>query len=440
VHNKLNSIVLSVLSFLIVNSAKGDDAPAFLDSGASDPLVLGWMVGSPPPADKVIRFEDGSFRRFPQSRWSFSHWREFVPTVNVSRGSGAISVLPREERKELDAVAFVPLGGTRPMTWAESLAANYTDGIVVLHRGRIVYERYFGALTPERPHIAFSTTKSLFGTIAAMLITEGKLDSSATVGHYIPELVATGFGDATVAEILDMTTALKYSEDYNDPNADVTKWRLAYGGMPRPSGYSGPQSEYEYLATIPKDGEHGVAFTYRSINTTVIGWLIARVTGMPAQRVLEERIWARLGAEGDAYMQVDSIGTPAAASGFNARLRDLARFGEMIRRGGHYNGQQIVPTEVISEIRRGGSREAFAKARYATLPGWSYHDQWWLSHNEHGAFTARGLHGQVIYIDPTAEMVIARFASHPKPGNVNLDPTSLPAYEAIAKHLMAHDK
>jgi CubicO group peptidase (beta-lactamase class C family) len=138
-----------------------------------------------------------------------------------------------------------------------------------------------------------------------------------------------------------MTTALKYSEDYNDPNADVTKWRLANGGMPRPNGYSGPRSEYEYLVTIPKDGEHGAMFNYRSINTTVIGWLIARVTGMSAQRVLEERIWARLGAEGDAYVQVDSIGTPGAASGFNARLRDLARFGEMIRRGGHYNGQQM---------------------------------------------------------------------------------------------------
>jgi CubicO group peptidase (beta-lactamase class C family) len=438
--SKLSAIILSIGSLLIAGSAYGEDAP-FLDFGASDPIVLGWMVGSPPPADKVIRFEDGSFRRFPQSRWSFSHWRELVPTVNVSRGSGRISALPNEERKDdLDAVTFVPLGGSQSMTWAESLSANYTDGIVVLHKGRIVYERYFGALTPERPHIAFSATKSLFGTIAGMLIAEGKLDPRATVGHYIPELRSTGFSDATVAEVLDMTTALKYSEDYDDPNADVAKWRLAYGGMPRPNGYSGPRSEYEYLATIPKDGEHGVMFHYRSINTTVVGWLISRVTGMPVQRVLEALIWAPLGAEGDAYMQVDSTGTPVAAGGFNARLRDMARFGEMIRLGGRYNGQQIVPAEVVAEIRRGGSRDAFAAAGYKTLPGWSYHNHWWVSHNDHGAFMARGLHGQAIYIDPKAEMVIARFASHPKSGNVNIDPTSLPAYEAIASHLMARNK
>jgi CubicO group peptidase (beta-lactamase class C family) len=440
VNGKLVTIILCVVTFLSVNAARGDDAPVFPDFGASDPSVLGWMVGSPPPADKLIRFEDGSFRHFPQSRWSFSHWRELVPTVSVSRGSGAVSVLRREEHKELDAITFVPLGSTQSMTWSESLAANYTDGIVVLHRGRIVYERYFGALTPERPHIAFSATKSFFGTIAGTLIAEGKLDPRSSVGHYIPELASTGFGDATVAQVLDMTTALKYSENYNDPNADVGNWRIAYGGMPRPNGYAGPRSEYEYLATISKDGAHGTEFHYRSINTTVIGWLIARVTGKPAQQVLEERIWTRLGAEGDAYMQVDSVGTPAAASGFNARLRDMARFGEMIRRGGYYNGQQIVPTEVISEIRRGGSRETFAKAGYTTLPGWSYHNQWWLSHDKHGAFMARGLHGQAIYIDPEAEVVVARFASHPKSSNVDIDPTSLPAYEAIAKHLMAHDK
>ena len=78
----------------------------------------------------------------------------------------------------------------------------------------------------------------------------------------------------------------------------------------------------------------------------------------------------------------------------------------------------------------------FAPAGYKTLSGWSYRTMWWISHNEHGAFTARGIHGQAIYVDPAAEMVIVRFASSPHAGNVNLDPTSLPAYDAVARHLM----
>jgi CubicO group peptidase (beta-lactamase class C family) len=134
---------------------------------------------------------------------------------------------------------------------------------------------------------------------------------------------------------------------------------------------------------------------------------------------------------------VDPTGAEFAGAGLNLTLRDLARFGEMIRLDGRYNGQQIVPKAVVDDIRRGGDRARFAPAGYTTLPGWSYRNMWWISHNEHGAFTARGIHGQAIYIDPAAEMVIVRFASSPLAGNVNLDPTSLPAYEAVARHLMA---
>jgi CubicO group peptidase (beta-lactamase class C family) len=91
-----------------------------------------------------------------------------------------------------------------------------------------------------------------------------------------------------------------------------------------------------------------------------------------------------------------------------AGLRDMARFGEMMRLDGRFNGQQMVPKAVVDDIRRGADKAQFAKAGYALLPGWSYRNMWWVSHNEHGAFSARGVHGQAIYIDPKAEMVIAR--------------------------------
>jgi hypothetical protein len=419
-------------------AAPPSSAPAFADAAATDPRRLGWMVGSPPPDHRLIRYQDGSFLRFPMWRWSFSHWRELVPTVNVARGRGAESALPRAEREDLDAVRFMPLGASVPMSWAESLAANYTDGIVVLCRGRIVYERYLGALTPDRPHIAFSVTKSFFGIIAAMLVAEGRLDDGAAVARYLPELSGSGFADATVAQVLDMTTALHHSEQYDNPASDFTDYARATGLVPRPAGYAGAPTTYAYLATVARSGEHGAAFAYRSINTDVVGWLVARVTGAPLHETLRERLWSPLGMEGDAYLQVDSIGTPLVAVALNARLRDLARFGEMLRLDGRFNDRQVVPAAVVADLRRGGSREAFAHAGYQTLPGWSYHRQWWLAHNDHGAFMARGIHGQAIYVDPQAEMVIARFASHPLASNVHLDPTSLPAYHALARHLLAH--
>lgn len=182
-------------------------------------------------------------------------------------------------------------------------------------------------------------------------------------------------------------------------------------------------------------GRHGEAFGYKTVNTDVLGWVIARVTGRNVAELLSERIWSRLGAEQDAYMTVDSIGTPFAGGGLNTGLRDLARFGEMLRNDGRFNGQQIVPKAVVDDIRRGGDKKSFAQAGYTLLPGWSYRNMWWITHNEDGAYTARGVHGQRVYIDPKAEMVIMRYASHPVAGNAANDPTTIPAFEALARYL-----
>ena len=408
----------------------------FPSAEETDPVKMGWMVGSPPPADRVIRFADGSGYRFPQTRWSFSNFRQLVPTTQVSRGTGAPVPLPRALRTDLDAVSFMPLGKTEPMTWGEAFNANYTDGIVVLHKGRIVYERYAGALRPEGQHIAMSVTKSFFGTLGAVLVAEGKLDENAPVARYVPELKDSAFGDATIRQVLDMRTGLKYSENYLDPNAEIWQHTRAGGVLPRPPGYQGPQTFYEFLQTVKKEGEHGGQFAYKTVNSDALGWVIRRATGQSIGQLLSERIWSRLGMEQDAYFTVDSVGNEFAGGGLNAGLRDMARFGEMMRNHGKFNGQQIIPAAVVQDIAKGGDKTAFPQASFPTLPGWSYRNMWWVSNNEHGAYSARGIHGQAIYIDPKAEMVIARFASHPMPNNPFNDPTSLPAYMALAKHLM----
>ncbi len=406
----------------------------------TDPVKLGWMVGSPPPPDKVIRWADGSFYTFPKFRWSFSHGRELMATSNVSRGVATPSPLPRAERTDLDGVTFTPLGKTEPMTWAQSLSANYTDGIVVLHQGKIVYERYFGALTASGQHAGQSVTKSFFGTLGAVLVEEGKLDANAKVSSYIPELKDSGFGNATVRQVLDMTTGLKYSENYADPKAEVWDHVRAGNVLPRPPGYQGPKSFYDFLKTVQPEGEHGQAFAYKTVNSDVLGWLIRRVTQRTVGENLSERIWSKLGMEQDAYIAIDTEGTEFAGGGLNTGLRDLARFGEMMRQDGRFNGQQIIPKAVVDDIRRGGDKNNFTKAGYATLPGASYRNMWWVLHNPNGAFAARGVHGQTIYIDPKAEMVIARYASFPMAANAFNDPTSLPAFQALADKLMSNPR
>jgi CubicO group peptidase (beta-lactamase class C family) len=117
----------------------------------------------------------------------------------------------------------------------------------------------------------------------------------------------------------------------------------------------------------------------------------------------------------------------------------MARLGQLMLDEGRVGTEQIVPKAAIDNIRSGGDRMVFAKAGYDLLPGWSYRNMWWISHNSHGAYAARGVHGQTIWIDPAADMVIVRFASNPVAANAASDSTSLPAYQAVAEYLMENE-
>ncbi len=403
----------------------------------SSPENTKYMQGFPPPPDRRINARDGSFFQFPALRYSVVHMREFMPTVNVPRGN---EHRPTEFiysiDNNIDNIKFTPTGGIEPITWKESLALNYVDGILILHKGRIIYEKYFGELTPERVHAVMSVTKSFTGLLASILVAEGRLDTTKTVAEYIPQLANSGFGDATVREIMDMTTAIKYSEEYNNPQAEI--WKFSAAGNPmieHPKGT--PQGYYDYLPTIIKDGEHGNVFGYKTVNAEVLGWIISSVTNKSVAQLLTERIWSKMGMEQDAYYQIDALGIPFAGGGLDAGLRDLARFGEMMRCGGLWQGEQIIPRKAVEDILNGGSCEAFAKSEYGkSLKGWSYRNMWWITENSHGAYMARGVHGQAIYIDPAAEMVIVRLASTYHSSNLETDPLSLPAYEAIAHYLL----
>ncbi len=410
--------------------------PSYLNAEESSPKNHAWMKGFPPHPDSVLSAIDGSFFEFPALRYSVCHMREFFPTVNVPCAQRQRSQFTVQLDPKIDELTFKPWEAPDSMTWKESLEKNYTDGIIILHQGRIVYEKYFGELRPDGLHAAMSVSKTYTGTLGALLVAEGLLDENKFCQDYVPELRGSGFGDATIRQVLDMTTAIQYSEDYADPKAEIWSFSLAGNPFPKPAGYDGPANYHDYLKTVKKQGEHGSVFAYKTVNTDVMGWIISRVLNQPLAQVLSQKIWQPIGANFDGYYQIDGSGIAFAGGGFNANLRDMAKFGEMIRKDGYYHGRQILPARVIADIKQGGDREAFKKSVYKKLENWSYRNMWWMTHNEHAAFAARGVYGQTIYIDPKAEMVLVRFASHPVAKNSANDPYSLPAYHAVAKYLM----
>jgi len=436
----IRTALAAAFTLLAVNttSAQTPTPAALPDPAATSVDAMGWMKGFPPPPDKLITFDNPAGGVFPRTRWSFSHVRETVPTANVWRGAGAASPLPSGTSPvQIEAVTFKPLGGDQTLNFAQMISGTYTDGILVLHRGKVVYEKYFGALTAERPHIAMSVTKSFVGTLAAILADEGKLDPAAPVTKYIPELKDTAYGDATVRQVMDMTVGVHYSENYADPKAEIWDYARAGGMLTQGQNYTGPKSFYEFLVTLKKEGEHGDAFAYKTVNAEVLAWILRRASNQSLADLLSEKIWRRIGAEQDAYFMVDRIGTESGGGGLNTVLRDLARFGETMRNDGRAsNGQQAIPKAVVEDIRRGGDPAKFVKAGYPLLQGWSYRDMWWVSHNPHGAYMARGIHGQSIYVDPKAEMVIVRYAAHPVAANGANDPLTLPAFQAMGEALM----
>lgn len=420
-----------VLATVVMSSpAQAAELPS-PDSVSTDRLQL--MQGFPPAADKQITL--ASFMRpYPNPRWSFHHAREIFPSRQVARGNDGVYVLPQAPGLE-DKIATMRFTGPdgQERSFEEYLASTYADGTLIMQNGKVIFERYQAGMPEDQPHILWSVTKSFVGLLATQLIEEGKLDPKALVTDYLPELKDSGWRGATVQQVLDMTADINYSEVYSDAQSDVMKYALAIGLGEAPADYTGARDLYSYLPTISAGVDpHGKAFRYRTTHTETLGWILRRVTGQSTSALITERIWSKLGAEQDGYMLLDPHGTEWAGAGFNVILRDLARFGEMMRLNGEFNGHQIVSAKAIEEIRAGADPEKFKAAGRDYQPGYSYHNQWWISHNRDGAFEALGVHGQMIHVNPKVGLVMVRLSSHPIASSGETLPLTIPALETLA--------
>jgi CubicO group peptidase (beta-lactamase class C family) len=398
---------------------------------ATDPVALKLMQGFPPPPDKQVRL--ATILKYPNARWALHHLRELGPTATVWRGDGPASALPAQLRA-LDTLAFADDKGA-PTTLAAWQKATYTDGLLVLHQGRVVYERYDVGMQPHQPHVLWSMSKSLTGLLATEFIQQGLVDPAAPVTRYLPELAASAWGDATVQQTLDMTTGVQYAEDFANPQSGIFQYLMAAGLVPAPPAYPGPRALLDYLPTVKKEGEHGQAFAYKTVDTEVIGWLLQRVAGKPLATLLSERIWAPMGAEQDAFIWADPTGAQSTSVGVGATLRDLGRLGETLRNNGRHNGKQVISAATVAELRKGASPAHFKAAGMPMRAGYSYHNHWWVAHDADGTYEAKGLMGQHIHINPAAQLVVVKLSSHPVPNTAFTHTLDRQAFAALASAL-----
>jgi len=342
--------------------------------------------------------------------------RRLLPTAEIA-ASGQATPL-EASLEDIGDVGFTGHDG-QPTTVGHALPATGTDAFILLRRGRIVAEWYGPGMTATTPHIIFSVSKSICGTLGGVLSERGLLDPDAPVIKYIPELKSSVYAGCTVRQLLDMAVGIAFNEDYDDPKGDVARYRNAVGWDPLPAGDESIDLR-NYLCLQKPDGmKHGSLFHYVSTNTDVLGWVYERACEKPYADIVSEYLWQPLGAECDAYITVDAHNAMRAAGGICVAPRDLARFGEMIRRRGVANGRQVVPAWWIDDINTRGDPDAWARSELADLfPQASYRSQWYRIDRDRGVLVAFGIHGQWIYIHPEAELTIVRMASQAVP----LDP------------------
>ena len=387
------------------------------------------MRGFPPPPEQRVTLEN--WDSAPFNRWSFRNIRRILPTAEVSRGSGPSSSLPRAPQA-LDSVTFQDLdGGTK--TLADLLAETYSDGFLVLHRGRVVFERYLNGMTERSLHLSQSVAKSVVSSTAGILIGRGALDPEAPVQSYVPELARCGYKDATLQQVLDMTSGVRFTEDYTDPSSDVHLIDGACGWKPGRHG-DAPTCVYELILTLDRERPHGESFRYRSIETEVLAWCLERATGLHLTELVGAELWGKLGAEQDASFTVDPAGAALASGGFNATLRDYARFAQMHLEQGLFNGRQIVAAEWIAGCRN-GDHSLFGAPYNEVLPDGAYCNQFWIEDRTRRAYMARGVFGQLIYIDPQAALAAVKLSTWPDFQNARFSIETLRALRAIGDAL-----
>lgn len=387
----------------------------------------------PPPGQQV---ELANWRTSPFSRWGFQHVREIVPSADIAADPDDLWRLP-PIAADLGGLA-IDDGAGGHMGLEAFLAATGTDAFVIVHRGRILVEHYANGMGRHTPHILMSVSKSMLGLLAGSLAARGILDVDADAGLYVPELAGSAFAGASVRQLLDMRTGVAFDEDYLATSGPIIAYRKSTNWNPLAPGET-PSDLRSFLPNLKaRSGPHGGAFNYVSPCTDLLGWIIERAAGRRFADLFSDHLWRPLGAAHNAYITVDRLGAPRCAGGLCMTATDLARVGQLVAEGGRRGSREIVPRAWLDDIATAGDRAAWDRGPFLDYyPGRPIHyrTQWYVEGHGRPLLFAMGIHGQHLYIDAAAQLVIAKFSSQALPLDIEAIRLTSRAVDAIRSRL-----
>lgn len=390
--------------------------------------LLGCTDATPPPvthADTPKPYSPAStpaeiqrqMRRLPEEdiwwtvngydmAWNNRNLHMIFPTVNVYR-NGPVSHLQSNPMREIADFPVEVAGGR--MTFDEFLASDHSTamGVVILHKGQVVFERYPRMQPYEKP-IYWSVAKVFPATLVRLLEERGEVDVSQAIEQYIPELSDSALAGTSVRDILDMATGLDCGDEYESRDACYYRYSMAIGDGFRTA--DAPDNPYDFVASLDarRVAEPGTRYSYSGLNTFVLGWLVEKLTDLPFQEVFTREIWWQIGAQADASYIAPRYGIPVTHGGFMANMRDMARFGLLFTPSfGMVSEDRVISREHLEFLQSAGRPSLFANAGMPPPEesGVRYNIYQWDAVMTNGALYKGGWAGQGLYIHPDRDVV-----------------------------------
>jgi CubicO group peptidase (beta-lactamase class C family) len=377
-------------------------------------LGLTTALAAPPPAQSAKAVEeigtvrqmyDGTLYPDIQVR-TFRNIDRLFPTRTIRHGN-EVYPLPKSNTP-LKGVEFT--SGGKKFDMYDYMSLNRVSGLLVLKNGKTAFERYELGNTETTQWMSMSVVKSMSSTLVGAAIKDGYIKSiNDPITIYLPKLAGSAYEGVTVRNLLQMASGVKWDETYTNPASDRRR-------MLEAQVEGKPGAILELMSKLPRAGEPGTIWNYNTGETQVVGELIRAAVKRPVAQYLSERIWSKFGMESDATWWLESPnGQEISGSGLSATLRDYGRFGLFVMNGGVAGGEHIVPEGWFAEA---GSSKVISGKKV----GYGY--MWWIpdvSANpvHEGAFIARGIFGQFIYLNPKENLVIAVWSARPKPTGTN---------------------
>ncbi|WP_350269705.1 serine hydrolase [Brevibacterium sp. CBA3109] len=391
------------------------------------------------PSEAILERIDLDSWKWPEYfAFSLTRMEELFPVSGIPRGIGSVRDLVTEEND------FRPLPIDREKwsganeSWStvgDVLANTFTDAWLVTRDGVALAEEYAWPMKPARRHMLFSISKSIVSAVVGALTDADLLSPDDLVTTRVPALSKSGYAGATIRDLLDMRSGIKFSEEYLKEGSEIRALFEAVDFAPRTA--TSAHGIKNFLMGLSSERKHGGPFVYRSCETDVLAWICESVVGQPFSVIASEYVWSKIGAAHAAQVCQDRWGGSIADGAISSTLRDLARFGEMIARGGTTaEGERVLSGQWIDDIFTGAadSAQVFADSPSGrSYPGGMYRSQFWVPSASRDVVIGIGIHGQMLYIDRATQTVGVKLSSDPQPVSLAHQHGTLAMFEAIAE-------